>query len=58
LPDYQKNDREIFRKAATGLQRACQRAEQLKTELKANGAATPDTDMHLLVTQFRRMQRS
>jgi RloB-like protein len=58
LPDYQKNDREVFRKAATGLERACQRVEQLKAELNANGAAAPDTDMHVLVEQFRRMQRS
>ena len=57
LPDYQKNDREVFRKAATGLERACQRVEQLKAELGANGAAAPDSDMHLLVEQFRRMQR-
>lgn len=58
LPDYQKNDREVFRKAATGLERACQRAEQLKADLSASGAAAPDTDMRLLVEQFRRMQRS
>ncbi len=57
LPDYRKNDREIFRKAAAGINRACQRVEQLKAELKANGASAPDTDMHLLVEQFRRMQR-
>ena len=58
LPDYQKNDRDVFRKAATGLERACQRVEQLKAELRASGAAAPDTDMHLLVEEFRRMRRS
>jgi len=57
LPDYRKNDRDIFRKAAAGLDLACRRVEQLKAELKANGASAPDTDMHLLVDQFRRMQR-
>ena len=58
LPDYRKNDRDIFLKAAPGLDQACQRVEQLKAELRANGASAPDTDMHLLVEQFRRMQRS
>jgi len=57
LPDYRKNDRDIFRKAAAGLDLACRRVEQLKAELSANGASAPDTDMHLLVEQFRRMQR-
>lgn len=58
LPDYRKNDRDIFRKAAEGLDQACQRVEQLKAELRNNGGIAPDTDMHLLVEQFRRMQRS
>jgi hypothetical protein len=57
LPDYRKNDRDIFRKAAEGLDQACQRVEQLKAELRNNGGIAPDTDMHLLVEQFRRMQR-
>ncbi|MHB8414804.1 MAG: RloB family protein [Acidiferrobacteraceae bacterium] len=57
LPDYRKNDRDIFRKTAAGLDLACRRVEQLKAELRANGASAPDTDMHLLVEQFRRMQR-
>ncbi len=57
LPDYRKNDRDIFRKAAEGLDQACQRVEQLKAELRTNGGIAPDTDMHLLVEQFRRMQR-
>ncbi|MHB1869471.1 MAG: RloB family protein [Steroidobacteraceae bacterium] len=57
LPDYRKNDRDIFRKAALGLDLACRRVAQLKTELSAKGASVPDTDMPLLVDQFRRMQR-
>jgi hypothetical protein len=57
LPDYRKNDRDIFRRAAAGLDRACQRVEQLKAELRRNGGIVPDTDMHLLVEQCRRMQR-
>lgn len=57
LPDYQKNDRDIFRKAAAGLDLACQRVEQLKVELQNSGSAAPDTDMPLLVEQFRRMGR-
>jgi hypothetical protein len=57
LPDYRKNDRDIFRKTAVGLDLACQRALQLKAELIANGGIAPNTDMHLLVDQLRRMQR-
>ena len=57
LPDYRKNNRDIFRKTAAGLDMACQRAQQLKAELRANGGIAPDTDMHLLVDQFRQMQR-
>lgn len=57
LPDYRKNDRDIFRKTAAGFDLACQRALQLKAELAATGGTAPDTDMHLLVDQFRRMQR-
>jgi hypothetical protein len=36
---------------------ACQRAQQLKAELSANGGIAPNTDMYLLVDQLRRMQR-
>jgi RloB-like protein len=57
LPDYRKNDRDIFRKTVAGLDLACQRALQLKAELSANGGIAPSTDMHLLVDQLRRMQR-
>jgi hypothetical protein len=57
LPDYRKNDRDIFRKTVVGLDLACQRALQLKAELIANGGIAPNTDMHLLVDQLRRMQR-
>jgi hypothetical protein len=57
LPDYRKNDRDIFRKTAAGFDLACQRALQLKAELAATGGTAPDTDMHLLIDQFRRMQR-
>ena len=57
LPDYRKSDREIFRKTVSGLDRACLRVEQLKAELNANGSISPDTDMHLLVEQFRGMRR-
>ncbi len=35
-----------------------QRVDQLKAELRANGASAPDIDMPALVEQFRRMQRS
>jgi len=57
LPDYRKNDRDIFRKTAAGLDRACQWALQLKAELKATCSIAPDTDMPSLVDQLRRMQR-
>lgn len=57
LPDYKKNDRDIFRKSAAGLDLACQRVQQLKADLRTNGGITPDTDMPMLVEQFRRMQR-
>ncbi len=33
-------------------------AAQLKADLRASSAAAPDTDMHLLVEQFRHMRRS
>ena len=45
------SDRDIFRKAAAGVDLACRRVEQLKAELRGNGASAPDTDMHLLVEQ-------
>lgn len=57
LPDYRKNDRDIFLKTAVGLDLACERVQQLKSELRTTGAVVPDTDMSLLVEQFRRMQR-
>jgi len=57
LPDYRKNDRDIFRKTAAGLDSSCQRVQRLKVELRANGGIAPDTDMPLLVEQLRRMQR-
>jgi RloB-like protein len=56
-PDYRKDDRDIFLKTAAGLVLACQWVQRLKNELRTNGAVGPDTDMHLLVEQFRRMQR-
>ncbi len=55
LTDYQKNDRDIFRKVQTGLDAACDRARRLKQELRATGAAGPDTDFPDLVLQLRRM---
>lgn len=58
LPDYRKNDRDIFCKAAAGLDLACQRVGQLKAELRSSGSSAPDTDMHLLVEQFRGMRRT
>ncbi len=57
LPDYRKDDRDIFRKTAAGFDLACQRALQLKAALSANAGIAPNTDMHLLVEQFRQMQR-
>jgi RloB-like protein len=57
LPDYRKNDRDIFLKTAAGLDLACQRVQQLKAELRTNGAVGPDTDMPLLVEQLQKMQR-
>jgi len=56
LTDYRKNDKDIFRKVASGLGLACQRAQQLEAELSASGARAPYTDMRLLVEQFRQMQ--
>ncbi|MGH8211134.1 MAG: RloB family protein [Steroidobacteraceae bacterium] len=56
LTDYQKNDREIFRKVVSGLEFACQRAQQLKVEFQKSGAVVPYTDMHLLVEQFKSMR--
>jgi hypothetical protein len=57
LPDYRKSDRDIFCKTAAQLDLSCQRVQQLKAELRASGGIAPDTDMPLLVEQFRRMQR-
>ncbi len=58
LPEYQKNDRDIFSKTAAGLDRACQWSLQLKRELQTTGAIVPDTDMSVLVDQFRQMQKT
>lgn len=57
MPEYQKNDRDIFRKTSAGFDLACQRVLQLKAELRATGAIAPDTDMPSLVEQLQRMQR-
>ncbi len=51
-----KSDRDIFGKVASGLDLACQRAQQLKVDLQKSGADVPYTDMYLLVEQFRSMQ--
>lgn len=55
LPEYQKNDRDIFGKVRIGLDRACAHADRLKAELRATGATRPDTDFPILVEQLRRM---
>ena len=46
----------IFGKVASGLDLACQRAQQLKVDVQRSGADVPYTDMYLLVEQFRSMQ--
>jgi hypothetical protein len=56
LTDYQKNDREIFRKVVSGVDLACQHATRLNDELARIGTSTPNTDMHLLVYQLERMR--
>jgi hypothetical protein len=56
LTDYAKSDRDIFAKVAGGVDLACARAQKLKEDLASSGATSPDTDMHLLVEQLRRMK--
>ena len=48
ITDYDKADRRIFEKVATGLDRASQNAKRLKAELATIGATSPDTDMAVL----------
>ena len=56
VTDYAKNDRNIFAKVTAGLDKACQNADRLKSELRETGSLVPDTDMCLLVDQLMKMR--
>ncbi|HMD74268.1 MAG TPA: RloB family protein [Steroidobacteraceae bacterium] len=58
LTDYDKADRLIFPKVRSGLERALGNARQLKTELAAIGARTPDTDMAVLIEMLMTLRRT
>lgn len=57
LTDYDKADRQIFPKVQAGLDRAMANAAQLKSELAAIGAQSPDTDMPMLVENLNALRR-
>jgi len=58
LTDFNKSDRRIFAQVHAGLDRAMANVERLKRELAGTGAARPNTDMHLLVSQLLTMARA
>lgn len=57
ITDYDKADRQIYAKVEAGLDRAIGHTQQLKTELAAIGANTPDTDMLRLIASLELLRR-
>lgn len=57
LPDYKKNDRNIFDKVSAGLDAACQNGVRCDQELAKTGARSPKSDMPKVVETLKRLSR-
>ena len=57
VTDYDKGDRQIFRKVQNGLDRALLHTARLKSELERVGEQSPDTDMPRLVEAMMALRR-
>lgn len=57
LPDYQKNDRNIFDKVSAGLDQACQNGVRCDEELAKTGAQSPKSDMPRVVETLKKLSR-
>ena len=57
LPDYQKNDRNIFDKVSTGLDQACQNGVRCDEEIAKTGARSPRSDMPQVVETLKKLSR-
>ena len=57
LPDYQKNDRNIFDKVSAGLDQACQNGVRCDEELAKTGAQSPKSDMPRVVEALKKLSR-
>ena len=57
LPDYQKNDRNIFDKVSAGLDQACQNGVRCDEELAKTGTHSPKSDMPLVVEALKKLGR-
>jgi hypothetical protein len=58
VTDYQKADRDVFRKVEAGLDRAMIHAARLKADLAKVGVQSPATDMTLLIETLLSLTRS
>jgi RloB-like protein len=57
ITDYDKADRQIYAKVGIGLDHATGHSQQLKAELAAIGADSPDTDMPALIMVLNSLRR-
>ena len=57
LPDYQKNDRNIFDKVSAGLDQACQNVVRCDEELANTGTHSTKSDMPLVVEALKKLGR-
>ena len=57
LPDYQKNDRNIFDKVSAGLDQACQNGVRCDEELAKTGTQSPKSDMPRVVEALKKLSR-
>jgi hypothetical protein len=57
VTDYEKADRQIFAKVATGLDLALARSAQLRADLRRTDAESPNTDMARLVEALDNLRR-
>ncbi|MBS0419483.1 MAG: RloB domain-containing protein [Proteobacteria bacterium] len=57
VTDYQKADRDVFRKVEAGLDRAMIHAARLKADIAEVGVRSPDTDMTVLIEALLSLKR-
>ena len=58
LTNYTKSERRIFQQVEAGLDQALENTQRLKRELAVSGATSPNTDVHLLVSQLLSIVRT